>query len=285
MIQGTGGTGQNTVLWRGHPSLWNFAAELILGALLLPLGIGLLIIVSVLVKWKRNRYVVSTSKVGIQRGLFVTSSREVRPGDIRSITIVRRGLGGLLGFGSIEFSSAAHDSADVVFYGVASAEAVADLVRSIQNGSTPGPLNTPADISGSTVAVVIVSLCCLSALSGGGLLKILGSMRGESVQTEAVVTPPAPAPPEPTDRARAFSSVRASGSLAPPPTASAPAFRNEVAYSQRTAVGRHPDLGRAGSPLNTLFLARLKLWQAAHDPRLNRANWPVVLADDCQAHP
>ena len=58
-----------------------------------------------------------------------------------------------------------------------------------------------------------------------------------------------------------------------------------IAESQKRAVANHPTLAVAGSPFNKAFIARLKTWRTAHDPRLDRSDWPEILADDCAVKP
>ena len=58
-----------------------------------------------------------------------------------------------------------------------------------------------------------------------------------------------------------------------------------LARSRQLAAYKHPTVGVPGSALNLLYLKRYKEWQAAHDPRLDRSDWPEVLADDCATHP
>ena len=52
--------------------------------------------------------------------------------DIRSINLSTKGLPGMLGIGRLEFSSAATDDADVIFWNTPSAEKIRDMVRSLQ---------------------------------------------------------------------------------------------------------------------------------------------------------
>ena len=56
--------------------------------------------------------------------------------DIRSINLTTSGLSGLVGIGRLEFSSAASDDADVIFWNTPSAEKIRDLVRSLQTPAT-----------------------------------------------------------------------------------------------------------------------------------------------------
>jgi hypothetical protein len=59
-------------------------------------------------------------------------SNEVRISDIRSINLQKTGFTGLFGIGRVEFSSAATEDADVIFWNTPEAEKVRDLVRSLQ---------------------------------------------------------------------------------------------------------------------------------------------------------
>jgi uncharacterized membrane protein YdbT with pleckstrin-like domain len=80
----------------------------------------------------RRRYAVTDKRVSVEFGIVAKSSNEVRIQDIRSINLTRTGMSGLLGVGRVEFSSAATDDADVIFWNTPEAEKVRDLVRSLQ---------------------------------------------------------------------------------------------------------------------------------------------------------
>ena len=97
----------------------------------------LLALAIVLVLWiqldrRRRRYAVTNKRVSVEYGIVNKSSNEVRIQDVRSINLRNAGLSGLLGIGTVEFSSAATDDADVIFWNISDAEKVRDLVRSLQ---------------------------------------------------------------------------------------------------------------------------------------------------------
>jgi len=52
--------------------------------------------------------------------------------DIRSINVTKHGLAGFIGIGSVEFSSAASDRAEVIFVNISGADRVRDLVTNLQ---------------------------------------------------------------------------------------------------------------------------------------------------------
>ncbi len=71
----------------------------------------------------------SNKRVSLETGIFTKNSRELRIQDIRSINAKVN----FIGYGEIEFSSAASDDADVVFHAVPGATAVRDLVKKLQS--------------------------------------------------------------------------------------------------------------------------------------------------------
>ncbi len=88
-----------------------------------------------LIQLDRNRrvYQVTNKRVIMEWGILARSSNELRIQDIRSINVSKNGLPGMIGIGSVEFSSAARDDADVVFANIPDADRVRDTVRSLQS--------------------------------------------------------------------------------------------------------------------------------------------------------
>jgi membrane protein YdbS with pleckstrin-like domain len=149
----TTSTSAEQLMWSGRPSHWNFLfswllAFLFVGAgafcvwmyfnggtsplLLVPGAIGILILLYIYISRARQRYIVTNRKVEIQTGLVVKSSNEIRVKDIRSINVTKHGFAGFIGIGSVEFSSAATDRAEVIFASIANADRVRDLVTDLQ---------------------------------------------------------------------------------------------------------------------------------------------------------
>ncbi|MEA3211102.1 MAG: hypothetical protein QOE70_4159 [Chthoniobacter sp.] len=81
----------------------------------------------------RRKYTVTSKRVSVEYGIVSKNSNEMRIEDIRSINLTTRGLSGLLGIGRLEFSSAATDDADVIFWNTPSAEKIRDMVRALQS--------------------------------------------------------------------------------------------------------------------------------------------------------
>ncbi len=143
-------------IWSGSVSQWHYAGKWLLVVLLLgvclasfpfSLGIdptmlwiirGALIVIAVaLGAWIRldrsgRKYIVTNKRISVEFGIISKQSTELRIQDIRSINLTTSGLSGLVGIGRLEFSSAASDDADVIFWNVPGAEKIRDTVRSLQ---------------------------------------------------------------------------------------------------------------------------------------------------------
>ena len=150
---GSTATAPEQQMWSGRPSNWNyffswfFTLLLLAGgglclfvyftsgsnpALLIPVIFGVLLLITIAVRRASMLYVVTNRKVEVRTGLFVKSSNEVRVKDIRSINVTKHGLAGFIGIGSVEFSSAASDRAEVIFVNISGADRVRDLVTNLQ---------------------------------------------------------------------------------------------------------------------------------------------------------
>jgi membrane protein YdbS with pleckstrin-like domain len=77
-------------------------------------------------------YMVTEERVEVVWGIMGRSSKEVRICDIRSIDVHQSGLKGLLGLGSVDFSSAANAGIEVQFRDIRRAHQVKELVRQLQ---------------------------------------------------------------------------------------------------------------------------------------------------------
>lgn len=152
----TATTDNEEVLWAGSVSHWHYAGKWLLVLVLLAAMVatffvhlsndpntlwiarGVLAFVALaLLVWIRldrsqRKYTVTNRRVSVEFGLVSKTSTELRVQDIRSINLTMTGLSGLAGIGRVEFSSAASDDADVIFWNTPGAEKIRDLVRSLQ---------------------------------------------------------------------------------------------------------------------------------------------------------
>jgi uncharacterized membrane protein YdbT with pleckstrin-like domain len=111
--------------------LWSVRGVLALIALILSVWIS--------VDRSRRKYTVTSKRVSVEFGIVSKQSTELRIQDIRSINLTTTGLSGLAGIGRVEFSSAASDDAEVIFWNTPGAEKIRDLVRSLQSSAGVPP--------------------------------------------------------------------------------------------------------------------------------------------------
>lgn len=143
-------------LWSGSVSQWHYAGKWLIVLICIavciatffihlfdqsinpwilrgvPLVIGLVMIGWIRLDRAARRYTVTNRRVSVEYGIVSKQSTELRIQDIRSMNLTTTGLAGVLGIGRLEFSSAASDDADVIFWNTPSAEKIRDLVRSLQ---------------------------------------------------------------------------------------------------------------------------------------------------------
>ncbi|TDU63122.1 PH (Pleckstrin Homology) domain-containing protein [Prosthecobacter fusiformis] len=139
------------ILHRSHPS-WLGAGKALFLVMLLWITTGMLmrvepdyaplsamlgmgVLVAVWVARATRVYLVTEERVEVVWGILGKSSKEVRICDIRSIDVYESGLKGLLGLGTVDFSSAANAGIEVQFRDIRGAHAVKELVRQLQRGT------------------------------------------------------------------------------------------------------------------------------------------------------
>jgi uncharacterized membrane protein YdbT with pleckstrin-like domain len=146
-------------LWSGSVSHWHYAGKwfLVLVSLAIlaatffvrffgatvdpwvirsiPAAIAVLLLIWIKLDRSRRRYTVTNQRVSVEYGIVSKRSNELRIQDIRSINLTTTGLSGLVGIGRLEFSSAATDDADVIFWNTPGAEKIRDMVRSLQTSA------------------------------------------------------------------------------------------------------------------------------------------------------
>ena len=136
------------VLYVGHPSFLRYplswllvAAGSVGGYLLGPhslwgmiacFGIASLAFFYVVLERSAHVYVITPRRLEAVHGLVAKDSTEIRVDDVRTINVRRSGLPGLLGVGSIEFSSTG-DAVDVCFADIWGARRLKKLVRRLQD--------------------------------------------------------------------------------------------------------------------------------------------------------
>lgn len=146
------GSGER-IQYHAHPSWWAYAKSLFLFVLLgiasglgfqfgpiyavVGLGFALITLACIAAVRFSCDYYITDERVELVWGLVGRSSKEVRICDIRAIDVHESGLTGLLGIGTLDFSSAGNAGVEVQFKNIQGAHRVKELVRELQKaGST-----------------------------------------------------------------------------------------------------------------------------------------------------
>lgn len=136
------------ILFHGHPSWLSYSKGLFLclllaaaGALAAPFGLRYAVLGFLfssatftcvgIARFSRD-YLITEERVEMLWGVIGRSSKEVRVRDIRSIDVRESWISGLLGLGSVDFSSAANAGIEVTFDRIRQAHRVKELVRQLQ---------------------------------------------------------------------------------------------------------------------------------------------------------
>ena len=140
------------VLWAGRPAMFrNSPGAFILAVLLVPLGIGLVILLVWWLKCLATSWTVTSHRTISHYGLLSKSTIELRHMDIRAIHVQQSFFQRLMGTGTIRLSTASSDDYEIEMSGVTNPDNVAHLLRGLQEnpnmpepaiGSPPAPVGT-----------------------------------------------------------------------------------------------------------------------------------------------
>ncbi|HEV8344041.1 MAG TPA: PH domain-containing protein [Candidatus Binatia bacterium] len=141
------------VRWTGTPSWWNYVGRIGMAvlfgcgatALLVTefehkeAGSVMLLLVAIAfflsACWSKfsNRFTVSDSSVSATYGLLSQETHEIDVQDIQDLVLRQSLMGRIFNYGTIEFSSAGRDAAEVIFAGVPDPKSVKQLVSDLKH--------------------------------------------------------------------------------------------------------------------------------------------------------
>lgn len=147
------------VVFEGHPS-WRstigfylkglvlvalaFGVPLLAGmsvvaAVLIAAAVEALVVLAGLVKRSATRYVITTERLHIRRGILSRATQETRIDRVQNVNTSQSVLERVLQVGTVDFDTAGTDDAEFRFEGVADPEDVVRAVDRAQRTSAPGP--------------------------------------------------------------------------------------------------------------------------------------------------
>ncbi len=133
----------------------NSPGAFILAVLLVPLGIGLVILLVWWLKCLATSWTVTSHRTISHYGLLSKSTIELRHMDIRAIHVQQSFFQRLMGTGTIRLSSASSDDYEIEMSGVADPEEVASILRGLQE--RPDVPERPTDSPPAPARVTSVS--------------------------------------------------------------------------------------------------------------------------------
>lgn len=116
------------ILWCGHPNIFCFSLPLVVGVLLLPVGIGFIILAALLIKVHSIKYLISDRKIRLESGVFTKEAHEIRLKDIKAISLRKDFQDNMRGTGSIIISPAGVSGYQLGLRGVSNPERVNSII-------------------------------------------------------------------------------------------------------------------------------------------------------------
>jgi len=120
--------GPEKTLWQGSPSHISYLATYILGGLLVPVGIGIIIVILAVLERKSRVYTLTNRRVVCKSGIVSKRTSEILLSDSRNITLNMGIIERLWGLGTVAIDSAAGPGAEVRFLGITEAESVKQMI-------------------------------------------------------------------------------------------------------------------------------------------------------------
>ena len=117
------------VLWAGHPAFLCYSLPFFCGIVLLPVGIGLIIIAVVLIKMNTTKYLISNRKIRMESGVFTKEIHEIRLKDIKTISLRKEFQDSLRGTGTIIIIPAGTSGQKLALCGISNPERINSIIN------------------------------------------------------------------------------------------------------------------------------------------------------------
>jgi uncharacterized membrane protein YdbT with pleckstrin-like domain len=106
-------------LYHAHPAMFrNHPIWFVLACLLVPIGVGVVILVAWWLDTRAKTLIVTTRRTILRRGILSKSLSDIQNADVRNIQVEQTALQRLLGVGSLKISSAGQAGIEMVVNGI-----------------------------------------------------------------------------------------------------------------------------------------------------------------------
>lgn len=118
-----------TALYEGHPVMFrNNPLLFLLALILVPVGIGLVILLVWYLQNRSSRLVITDSEVLYEKGLLSKERSEISMSSIRTVRVSQSFLNRLLGTGKVELYTAG-DSPEIVASGMPDPNSIREFIK------------------------------------------------------------------------------------------------------------------------------------------------------------
>ncbi len=133
MVQAKEAGESEQILSKSGPAMFrNRPIAFILCVILIPVGIGALILIFWFLRCVATSLMVTTKRTVFRRGILAKRTNEVRHKDVRNIKVEQSILQRLFGVGDIAISSSGQSEMEIMVSGIPGPQKIADLIRQHQ---------------------------------------------------------------------------------------------------------------------------------------------------------
>jgi uncharacterized membrane protein YdbT with pleckstrin-like domain len=119
----------DTILYQSHPSMFkNNPLGFILSILLIPLGIGVIILLIWWLRVKGTALIVSDERVTLRTGILSKHTNEIYHTDIRNVQVSQGVFQRMFGVGTIGVSSSGQGGVEIAVAGIPTPQKIKDLI-------------------------------------------------------------------------------------------------------------------------------------------------------------
>lgn len=139
--------GDEEIQWTGKPAKESQIIPVIFGAILIPAGIGLLVLLGVYVRVNYTTYGVTDEALYKKRGVLSEKTKRVPLSKIQNTEYSRSFVEKQFGFGSVQISSAGSSGTELSFRAVEDPKSLQELINRLSKNQSTGGEKDSSSIS------------------------------------------------------------------------------------------------------------------------------------------